>query len=317
MSNLLINEKYTCMRRRRKIIYIVNPISGTSSKDSVQNIIATQTLREGISFEFIPSVASGDYSFLHNTIIEEKITDVVIVGGDGTVSQVIDSLKMLPVQFGIVPAGSGNGLAFGAGIARTPRKALEIIFKNYAVPTDGFRVNKRFACMLCGLGFDAKVAHDFASKQHRGLITYVQQVFKNFFDAKAYSFKVTIGENKFEVDAFFISIANSNQFGNNFTIAPKAKLSDGLLDIVILTDQPKVAMLYNTLMQVGGQNSLVQKGEVDGKRGIIYFQTRDILIENDNLAPMHIDGDPVETEKKIHAIIEEKCFNLLVAKESK
>lgn len=303
------------MRERRKIIYIVNPISGTSSKDAVQNIIAAETLRAGIKFEFIPSVANGDYRFLHETIIEEKITDVVIVGGDGTVSQVIDSLKRLPVQFGIVPAGSGNGLAFGAGIAKTPKKALETIFKNQAVLTDGFRVNKQFACMLCGLGFDAKVAHDFAAQSQRGLMSYIRQVFKNFFNAKPYSFKVTLQEKTFEVEAFFISIANSNQFGNHFTIAPKASLTDGLLDIVIVTEQPKMAMLYNTLLQVGGQNRLLKQGKVDKTRDIIYFQTDEIKISNRSLAPMHIDGEPVETERRIHITVEPKCFNLLVNKE--
>ncbi len=303
------------MRRKRKIIYIVNPISGTSSKDAVQNTIAAETLREGIKFQFIPSVADGDYSFLYDTIINEKITDIVIVGGDGTVSQVIDSLKHLLVHFGIVPAGSGNGLAFGAGIPKTPKRALETIFKNIAVPTDGFRVNNRFACMLCGLGFDAKVAHDFAAQSQRGLMTYVQQVLKNFFNAKPYSFKITLKNKTFEIEAFFISIANSNQFGNHFTIAPKASLSDGLLDIVIVTEQSKTAMLYNTMMQVVGQNNLLKQDEVDKMRGIIYFQTDEIKISNRNLAPMHIDGEPVATVRRLNAKVEEKCFKLLVDKE--
>ncbi|MFV0604844.1 MAG: diacylglycerol/lipid kinase family protein [Niabella sp.] len=303
------------MRRKRKIIYIVNPISGTSSKDAIQNIIATETLREGISFQFMPSVANGDYSFLHPMIVEEKITDIVIVGGDGTISPVIESLKKLPVQFGIIPAGSGNGLAFGAGITKTPKKALQTVFNNNAVLTDGFRINGRFACMLCGLGFDAKVAHDFADQSRRGLITYVQQVFKNFFNAKPYSFKITLPKITFETEAYFISIANSNQFGNHFTIAPKASLCDGLLDIVIVTEQSKLAMLYNTMLQVGGQKSLLHQKEIDNKRGIIYFQTEEITISNRSMAPMHIDGDPVASERKVNIVIENRCFKLLTNKE--
>lgn len=303
------------MRRKRKIIYIVNPFSGTSAKYDLQNLIAAETLKEGIKFSFIPSVADGDYSFLHNKIEEEGITDVVIVGGDGTVSQVIDSLKHLPVQFGIIPAGSGNGLAFGAGIARTPKKALETIFNNQAVLTDGFRINKRFACMLCGLGFDAKVAYDFSLQSQRGLATYVQQIFKNFFNAKTYSFRITLQQKHFETDAYFISIANSNQFGNHFTIAPKARMSDGLLDIVIVTEQSKMALLYNTMLQVGGQNKLLEQEEIDHNRSIIYFQTPEIIISNPNLAPMHIDGEPVNTESSVHAMIEEKCFKLLTDKD--
>lgn len=303
------------MRRKRNIIYIVNPVSGTSSKDELQNLIAAETLKEGIKFRFIPSVADGNYSFLHNMIDEEGITDVVAVGGDGTISQVIDNLKHLPVQFGIIPAGSGNGLAFGAGIAKTPKKALETIFNNQATLTDGFRINKRFACMLCGLGFDAKVAYDFSLQSQRGLATYVQQIFKNFFNAKTYSFRITLQQKHFETDAYFISIANSNQFGNHFTIAPKARMSDGLLDIVIVTEQSKIALLYNTMLQVGGQNKLLEQEEIDHNRSIIYFQTPEINISNLNMAPMHIDGEPVPTESSIHAKVEEKCFKLLTEKE--
>lgn len=298
---------------RRRIIYIVNPISGTSSKDSLQNIIAAETLRYGARFSFLPSVANGDYTFLKQTIETEKITDIVIVGGDGTVSQVVDSLMDQPVKFGIIPAGSGNGLAFGAGIPKTPQKALEIIFKNKWYRVDGFRVNNRFACMLCGIGFDAKVAHDFAEQSTRGLATYITQVFKNFFTAKPYSFKIKLKEKVFETEAYFISIANSNQFGNNFTIAPKASLNDGLLDVVIVTHQSKFNFLYNTLMQVGGLNRLQSEMNIDENKSILYFQTDDIKISNRNEAPMHIDGEPVETERKIHAVIEKKCFKLLAA----
>ena len=106
--------------------------------------------------------------------------------------------------------------------------------------------------MLCGLGFDAKVAHDFAQQPKRGLITYIKLVVKNFFSAKTYPFEIQLAKQSFTTDAYFISIANSNQFGNNFTIAPKASLSDGLLDIVIVTDQNKLSLLLQTLKQVSG-----------------------------------------------------------------
>ncbi|ANH82828.1 diacylglycerol kinase [Niabella ginsenosidivorans] len=296
---------------KRKICYILNPISGTGSKDMLSNVVAKETLKAGIAFQFFPSVASGDYSFLFDTITEERYTDVVIIGGDGTVNQVIDSLKHLPVRFGIIPSGSGNGLAFGAGIPKTPVKALKVIFKNRWMPVDGFRVNGKFACMLCGLGFDAKVAHDFANAPQRGLMTYVNQVFKNFFGAKPYLFKIKLAETQFETGAYFISIANSNQFGNHFTIAPKASLNDGLLDVVIVTEQSKMAMLYNTLIQIGGMNKVQAVEAVRKKRGIIYFQTSSIRISNRNEAPMHIDGEPVATEKKLNIEIEKSCFNLL------
>ncbi|MCH5716346.1 diacylglycerol/lipid kinase family protein [Niabella hibiscisoli] len=300
---------------RRKIIYLVNPVSGTSSKDSVQNTIAAETLKSGIPFRFFPSVANGDYSFLEETILTEKITDIVIVGGDGTVSQVVDSLMAMPVQFGIVPCGSGNGLAFGAGIPKTIKKALAIIFNNHSQQVDGFRINKRFACMLCGIGFDGQVAHDFAKANQRGLATYVKKVFSNFFTALPYSFKIKLNNKIFTTEAYFISIANSNQFGNNFTIAPKASLNDGKVDVVIVTDQSKLTLLYNTFMQVGGLNGLQKKENINENKSVIYFQTSEIRISNYGEAPMHIDGEPVETEKKIHIEVQPSCFKLLTSKD--
>ncbi|GAB3420395.1 diacylglycerol/lipid kinase family protein [Niabella aquatica] len=301
---------------RRRIIYIVNPISGTSSKDRVQNIIAAETLKTGIPFRFFPSVADGNYSFMRDTVTSEKITDIVIVGGDGTVSQVVDSLKDMPVHFGIIPCGSGNGLAFGAGIPKTAKKALEVIFNNRTHLVDGFRINNQFACMLCGIGFDAQVAHDFAKANQRGLITYVKKVFHNFFSAKSYSFKIKLNNKTFKTEAYFISIANSNQFGNNFTIAPKASLNDGKIDVVIVTDQSRLTLLYNTMMQVSGLNGLQKKENINESKSVIYFQTSEISISNYNEAPLHIDGEPVETVQKLHIITEPSCFKLLTNKKN-
>ena len=111
-------------------------------------------------------------------------------------------------------------------------------------------VNGRFACMLCGLGLDAQVAYDFAQQPKRGLATYIKQVFKNFFSAKSFPFEIDCLGESLVTDAFFISVANSNQFGNHFTIAPKASLSDGLLDVVIVKKQYKLSMVMQTVWQV-------------------------------------------------------------------
>ena len=294
----------------RSIIYIINPISGTKTKKDLKQLIEKKTTEKNIPFQLFPSVASGDYSFLHPIIKEKKITDVVIAGGDGTVSQVISSLMDCNVHFGIIPCGSGNGLAYAAKIPKQPEKALAVIFNGQPVATDGFYINRTFACMLCGLGFDAKVAHDFAQQPKRGLTTYIRQVLKNFFSAKTYLFDITIGGKTLSIDAFFISIANSNQFGNNFTIAPKASLSDGLLDIVIVTKQNKLSLILQTLKQITGNNKLQTETFEEKKTGIIYFQTDRLTIYNKSEAPLHIDGDPAETIQTIDITIHEKCFLL-------
>src|SRR5262245_12805278 len=110
----------------RKIIYIINPISGTKSKNDLCQIVEERTRKAGIPYSIFPSVADGNYSFLHAIIKEEKITDIAIAGGDGTVSSVVGSLLDENINFGIIPCGSGNGLALSAKISRQPAKALDI-----------------------------------------------------------------------------------------------------------------------------------------------------------------------------------------------
>ena len=293
----------------RKIIYIINPVSGTRSKKDIRQIIETKTGQQQLDYSIFPSVADGDYSFLRSIIKEEKITDIVIAGGDGTVSQVAGSLMNEKLNFGIIPRGSGNGLAFAAKIPKQPEKALDIIFKGYASEIDGFYVNKTFACMLCGIGFDGKVAHEFSKQQTRGLTTYAKLVSKNFFSADPYQFAIESNGIKFTTEAFFISIANSNQFGNNFTIAPKALLSDGLLDIVIAKKTVKPFFLFNVLKQVWSGKLQNIKSSID--QPIIYFQTEKIKIENIDQAPMHIDGDPAETPGRLEIEVKKKCFRLI------
>ena len=321
----------------RNIIYIINPVSGPGSsafakapadkKKDLQQFIEKKTTAQKISYRVFPSVASGDYSFLRPFIKELGITDVVIAGGDGTVSQVVGSLIDCDVNFGIIPCGSGNGLAFAAKIPKQRAGAMEIIFNGKAAAIDGFYANDRFACMLCGFGFDARVAHDFADQANRGLTTYVRLALKNFFAMKKHRFQVQLQDTTFETKAYFISIANSNQFGNNFTIAPKASLSDGLLDIVIVTSKNKISFIWQTLKQLAGWNKLLRKESIgqaeslvkenktrpDGKvrRGLIYFQTDNLNIINLSNAPLHIDGEPAETVTKLKIAVKKKCFRLL------
>jgi YegS/Rv2252/BmrU family lipid kinase len=293
----------------RNIIYIINPISGTRTKKDLQQMIEKSTAAMNIPFQVFPSVASGDYSFLHSIIKEQKVTDIVIAGGDGTVSQVAGNLMDLNVNFGIIPCGSGNGLAFAAKIPKQPAKALDIIFTGKASSIDGFYINGQFACMLCGLGFDAKVAHEFAKQPKRGLSTYATLVGKNFFSADPYSFIIESNGLSFSTEAFLISIANSNQFGNNFTIAPKALLSDGLLDVVIAKKTAKPLLLFNLIRQIlAGRLSKIENSL---NNPVIYFQTTELKIINKSMAPLHIDGDPAETPQKLSIQVKKKCFRLI------
>ena len=296
---------------KRKLLYIINPISGTKNKFSLRRVIEAKTIAAGIEFAIFPSVESGNYSFLFPIIKEQGFTDVIIAGGDGTINQAVSSLRKSNVRFGIIPCGSGNGLAFSAGISKNPEKALQIIFKGKSEWCDAFLINETFACMLCGLGLDAQVAYDFANDPKRGLATYIRKTVTNFFTAKTYPFVLAANGKQIKTNALFISIANSNQFGNQFTIAPKASLNDGLLDIVVMAKQNKLSALLQAFRQVGGYNKLQTLEIINEKASVLYFQTSEIRIENPELAPMHIDGDPVETMIKLNVQILKDSFRLI------
>jgi len=297
---------------QRHLLYIINPVSGSrSNKDPLQELIKKKTGAAGLPFTIYPSAVNGCYDHLHPVIKEKGITDVIIAGGDGTVNQVVNSLRGLDVQFGILPCGSGNGLALSAGIPRSKTKALDLIFEGKSNRTDGFLINNYFACMLCGLGFDAQVAHDFANDPRRGLVTYVRKTVRHFFTSAAYPFSVTAEGKTLHIEAFFISIANSNQFGNNVTIAPKASLSDGLLDIVIMTRQNKLKLLLQTVKQISGRNSPQEMALLKEKHSVLYFQTPELTIENKGSAPLHIDGDPAPAPDKLCIKILPQCFRLM------
>lgn len=295
---------------QRKFIYFINPISGTKDKEVVLELIRTRTTLEKIPFEILPTVADGNYNYLPAKIVQEEITDVIVCGGDGTVNKISAAVKEITVNVGIVPMGSGNGLALAAGIPVDAPKALDIIFAGNAAFIDGFYINEQFSCMLCGLGFDAKVAHDFAEQGKRGLVTYIRQTVKNFFSAIPYNFEVRIQDLEIKTSAFFISIANSNQFGNHVTIAPKASICDGLLDIVIVNKMSKIRMLYSLLKQVtAGEVTNIHKQF--RKKDIFYFQVKKLEISNLQKAPLHIDGDPAVTAPHFTIQIAEKAFKLL------
>jgi diacylglycerol kinase (ATP) len=296
----------------RKFIYLINPISGTKDKTSLTGVITKRTTEKKIPFEILHTNPTGDYSYLAEKIRTDKITDVIICGGDGTVNQVAAAIRKIPVNLGIIPMGSGNGLAFAAAIPKNPNKALDVVFAGNASFVDGFYINKRFSCMLCGLGLDAQVAQDFAKQQKRGLMTYIRQSIKNFISASCYEFELKIGSKTISTKAFFISIANSNQFGNHFTIAPKASLQDGLLDIVVVNEMNKLMVIWTVLKQIRMGKVQVYEDNKSQQHNIHYFQTKKITIKNPGLAPLHIDGDPVDTAPVFEIEVIEKAFRLLM-----
>jgi YegS/Rv2252/BmrU family lipid kinase len=295
----------------KKFLYLVNPISGTRKKPTLVRSIRMTMEKAAIPFEFLDTRADGDYSELRKYVVDNLITDVVICGGDGSVSQVTSFLMGLDINIGIIPLGSGNGLAFAAAIPSSLPKALNILLQGHTAYVDGFFINDKFSCMMCGVGNDAQVAHDFASQKKRGLQTYLRLSAINYFKSKCYPFTISANGETFETDAYFIVVANSNQFGNNVTIAPKASLSDGLLDIVIVKRMNKLVLPFALLNQIVGSNSPEKINNYRRNKNILYFQTAELKITNNKNAPLHIDGEPEPTTQEINFKVIPKAFRLL------
>lgn len=140
----------------------------------------------------------------------------------------------------------------------------------------------------------------------------MKQSVKNFFSAKPYDFSLSVNGLALNTEAFFISIANSNQFGNNFTIAPQASLHDGLIDIVVVNKMSKMKLLWAVLKQIHNGQVRLYEDKKYHRNDIHYFQTRQLTIQNHQLAPLHIDGDPAETAPSFEIRIIEKSFRLLI-----
>lgn len=296
---------------QRKFVFLINPVSGTKRKSVVRAAIIRHTEAAGFPCEIIDTRIDGDYRFLRRKVTEEQITDVIVCGGDGSVSTVAGALLGLPISIGIVPMGSGNGLALAAGIPVSTSGALKVVFSGKASLIDGFSINGKFSCMMCGIGADAQVAHDFAQRKKRGLKTYLELSALHYFKSKPFAFTIQTPGYSFDMQAFFICAANSNQFGNHVTIAPKASLTDGLFDVVVVNKVSKLMLPFYLLHQIAGINALQELRNYRRSRSIGYFQATETVILNHDNAPLHVDGEPEPAASEICLQIIPKAFRLL------
>ncbi len=296
---------------QRRFLFLVNQKAGTRSKDGLIDYLKQRTNEAGIQYEFLTNMVDASTEVLQQKLHAYNATDLVVCGGDGTVNLGAQAVIDTNINLGVIPVGSGNGLARSAGISTKPGAALRTILKGRIEKTDAFLINDKFSCMLSGIGLDAAVAHSFAKGNGRGLYNYTLKSISEFIKASPFHFTLKTDSLIIDSQAFFISVANSNQFGNNFTIAPKASLHDGLLDVVIVKKMWKLKMLYAIGKQLTAGYNLHQGGNTDNEE-IIYLQTTSLTITNPSLAPLHIDGDPTDSSALINIKILPAAFNLLL-----
>jgi YegS/Rv2252/BmrU family lipid kinase len=295
---------------QRILLFYINPISGTKNKKNLTDLIEKKCEQYRLSFEITHTNKEGDYQYLPQKIKADKITDVIICGGDGTIKQVAFYLLNTDINVGVIPAGSGNGLALGSGIGANFERALDIIIKGKTAYIDGFYINGQFGCMLTGIGFDATVAYEFSKQKTRGLFPYIKLSLQHFLKAKGYPVIIEWNGSKIETNALFVSIANSNQFGSRIKIAPKATLSDGLLDVVVVNNKNKIVSALSLLHQIS--MGKIQEEDKVSQKNVGYFHAEKLTIHNPKLAPLHIDGEPVETSALLEIKIIKKAIRLLL-----
>lgn len=295
----------------KRILFFINPISGTKSKAALEDSITKKCQKEDAWFAIEYTRADGDYGYLGEKIEQDRISDIVICGGDGSISPVVKFITGSSVNVGIIPLGSGNGLARTAGISNKLKSALNTIFTGKAAFVDAFTVNDVFACQICGLGYDASVAHEFARRKKRGLGTYVKLAVGHFFKSKPYRFDITIEEKQLSVDAFMLCVSNANQFGNNLKIAPRASLKDGLLDVIVVKKTVKLKLLWLVARHIffGKKTNLAMSKS--GKKNLLYFNAKNITIHNVEHAPVQIDGDPARAMDSCRIEIIPSAYKLI------
>ncbi len=293
----------------KNIAFIINPIAGTTVNLKKVPKIIISALDHA---QWLPNIVVTEYAG-HGTELAQQFSRmgfdaVVAVGGDGTVNEVARGLVGTSTAMGIIPLGSGNGLARHLHIPLYVQAAVELLNHSEPIAIDYGMANDRIFVSTCGAGFDAHVAYEFAAAGSRGFKTYFEQIVKDAFAYKPETYTLHISDDNREIkeSAFLITFANSNQWGYEARIAPKASLQDGLLDICIMSSH---ALL--------GSADLALRLFTRSINDSLFMDTvkaRDIVLEREAEGPFHIDGDPVDMPKDIHVRVIPDGLRVLVAK---
>jgi YegS/Rv2252/BmrU family lipid kinase len=282
----------------------MNPISGTSNKKGIPDLIHSGIDSERFDYEIRLTEYAGHAAAIAAEARDNHIDVVVAIGGDGTVNEVARSLVHSETALGIIPCGSGNGLARHLLLPLNVKKAIAVINKCEIHKLDYGVINGHEFFCTCGMGFDAFVSQKFAESGKRGPISYLENILREGLKYKPETYVVEDETGTKRYKAFLISCANASQYGNNAYIAPQASMSDGLLDVVVMEpfdvlDAPQVSidMMNKTL----DKNSKIKT-----------FRCKQLHIHRNQEGVIHYDGDPVMTGKDIDIHLEEKGINIVV-----
>lgn len=269
----------------KKILAVINPISGTTKKEYVPEIIqkTIDNTKYQVTVRFT-QYASHATELTHKAI-EDGFYGVIAIGGDGTVNEVAAALCDSETVLGIAPCGSGNGLARHLCIPMNIEKALSIINEDNIVALDYCTANDRPFFCTCGVGFDAHVSQKFAEAGKRGPINYVKKTLVEYLKYRSQIYSIETADKVITEKAFVIACGNASQYGNNAFIAPQASMCDGLIDVTVIHP---FTPLDTALMGV-----LLFTKHLDQDTNINSFRTSELTIHRPKPDIMHIDGEPI------------------------
>lgn len=289
-----------------EILFILNPISGVHKnlRRKIRSEIVKQLRKKKISGEIKYSKYSGHASVLAKEAVLDGYKYVVVSGGDGSINEVAKELINTDVALGIIPSGSGNGLAHSLGIPFDVKSALTMIQKKNTKIMDTLNVNRRVVVSIAGIGFDANVAHSYSLTSQRGFLAYFKSMISEYLSFKPEKIKILYENHNLEAEIFSIVFANSNQFGYKFKIAPHASCFDALMDVTTIKPFPIVAAPFSSVR--------VFLGHADKSVFIDSFQCNEITVIRENPGIVNIDGDCVEMGQEINVKVVEKSLKVML-----
>lgn len=290
------------MKEKKNALLIINPVSGTRSKLGLETLVKSHLLPYGIEVQAKATRAGGDAFKMASEAVDRGFDIVISAGGDGTVNEVANALAFSNCTLGILPFGSGNGLARSVGVPQDTIGALKLIEGGHVLTCDRGIVNDYpFYCTF-GIGFDATVSEKFATMKRRGRVTYIRSAFREFLNYHSQAYAILINGKIVTEKALLIAVCNAPQYGNNAYIGPKAKLTDGLLDITVVhADNP-----FNTLLM--GMDMFT--GMLDKNRGIGTFRVPELTIIRTKEGPVHLDGEPMSMGKRLAIKCEKEALRV-------
>lgn len=273
----------------KKVFFIINKFSGTGYPAALESSIACAAHDYATECNFAFTEAPGHATVLAKEALAKGFTDVVAVGGDGTVNEVAQALLYADARMGIIPKGSGNGLARHLGIPVHPAEAVKSLFNSQVIAMDSFRMNGKLSVNVSGVGFDGHIAKLFGADKKRGLRAYTKLVLKEFMSFPEFDVIVSTGEKELAKKAFVIAIANSSQYGNNARIAPSASVCDEELNVSILKKFPpyRLDFIYSFF-----------SGTIDQSAYCETLRMRDGIIRLGQPVAYHIDGEYAGTDDR-------------------